>query len=80
MLHDVRGKAGGRRPERGGEISLRVDVDGQHPLARARREKRQRSRDRAPAGPTLSRDEDDPPRKQRREIDPLSSDRAPNRR
>ena len=80
VLNDARREAGRRRTERRGEVALGIDVDGEDALAGLRSEQRERSGDRGPAGAALARDEDDPPPEQRCEIDPLTGDRAPNRR
>ena len=81
VLHHVRRKARRRRPERCGEVALGVDVDGEDPLARACAASSAsaavivlRPVPPFPATKTTRR------RKQRRKIDPLTGDRAPNRR
>ena len=68
------------RSQRRGEVTLGVDIDGEDALAGAGADERERGGHGAAAGASLARDEDDPPREQRGELDPFPGDRAPNRR
>jgi hypothetical protein len=80
VLYHPRRKAGRRGTQCRGKVALGLDVDGEHTLSGARSEQGQGGGNRAPTGAAFPRNEDDPTLQQGVEIDPLTSDRALNRR